>query len=205
MPDAAFFKRIRDQFTWPIAAFWLISLTPFFIENGPQLTHAFSSKCHVETERYGSLYESVRRWVRKRDPFSQSPDNVVLVTYSSYEGRYIMANFCAARAFTAMVLERIVKASPAAIAVDWTNNPGTCPPNDRGTLLLKESVRRVLNGQVADPKGRKYPAVPIVTARRTWIKSELDAENRTHATGIDPAALRDDEQVGRPDVLDDSG
>jgi hypothetical protein len=198
-------RRISSRINWAIAGFWTIALIPFFLENASPIMSSFSSECHPDREEPGSMYQRVRSWTQKLDPFAPSPDNVVLVTYSArYEGRYLMGNYCVLRAFTARVLERLASVSPSAIAIDWSNDPTSCPSDDQGTGELKDAVRRVITGEVQDGKGHSFPAVPIIAARATFDKAEFEryAEDASH---VNLQAMGEDDFIGQPDVLDGSG
>ena len=151
------------------------------------------------------MYQRARAWTQKLDPFAPSPDNVVLVTYSTrYEGRYLMGNYCALRAFTARVLERLASVSPSAIVIDWSNDPASCPSDDAGTKDLINAAQRVTAGEVQDAKGHSFPAVPVITARATWDRAWFERYAAENALRVDPGAMGEDDFVGQPDVLDGS-
>lgn len=194
----------RPTITWPIAAFWIFSLIPFFVENWHEAAGYFSNACRADSEQSVSVYDAARRALLNLDPFSVEPSDIVLVTYSSYEGRYILANVCVQRAFTAGVLKAIAASSPSVIAIDWTNNPASCPDGDASTVLLRNAVTKVINGQIENPRGGQYAPVPVVSARRTWNRQDLMAEpNAEYRAAL--AVLKPGEQIARPDVLDGTG
>ena len=181
---------IRQHVTWPIAGFWLIALTPFFIENGQQLfSKLWLGKCDPHHTEAGQVYLSARTAARWVNPFLNDPDNVRLATFSVRdEGSFVMGNLCETREFTARLLRRIVAAQPAVIVIDWYNLPDRCEENDQRTKHLIDAVQDVVTGRVpiAAPAQGFFGKVPLIAARSTYRTSDLP----------------EGEYIGRKDVLD---
>jgi hypothetical protein len=185
-------RRFRYRFDFAIIAFWVFALVPFFLENSAELFTDPQNGRSADYDVFKSVYKRSETLLHRA--MRQVPSNVSLVTLSiTAEGRYLTRNFCAARAFTARLIDQVAAAGPSAIVIDWANDVTTCEENDAGTAQLRAAVTRA---------ARRQPPVPVITARSAWDDREFRSEHPDDFRKLPSGVLHDDLFIARPDVLD---